>query len=185
MYTSRTTTRRLLSVAAALFLFSQGASATNIKTFDFNWTGSGAATGQGTITFDLDASYGTSSLAGAQLDFTVSNAIQGNGSFSKADFAGLVFVTSGFIDYSQNLVGQANFVDFNVISVGAAPSGTDIQTVGTNGGAGDTLVLTNLKVAAGTGGGGGGGGSPVPEPASWALLGIGAAAMRHRRRRAG
>lgn len=194
------THRRLLMAAAALLIFSQGASAVDIKTFTFDWSGASfqnGATGHGSITFDWDIAVsngysGTNNFNSiSQLDFSITGASpgQGNGDFTKPDFQGVNFVLNGSVDPTQDLVGQAGFADFNVIARTSthAPTGADVITVETNNqldGNSSLLLLTHFVQGSGNGGGAGGGGNPaVPEPATLGLFGIGVAAMRFSKRR--
>lgn len=92
----------------------------NADTFQFQFSGSGAtATGSfttsdtaaGTLAgaFNANANFGNISA----LNLTVAGASSGNGTFGLTDFTSWRFRSSGALNFSQNLAGQANFFDFN------------------------------------------------------------------------
>jgi hypothetical protein len=137
------------------------------------------------VTFDLtgsitiDDSVGVVSAGGFYIggfagsafsDFTITiaNAISNNGTFTSASGAidGVVWDTTGPLDFGSDLVGQSEFEDFNFFA--SAPNGPAgvapllFLTGGTTGG--DGLVLTSMVAQDVT---------VVPLPtAAWAGLGL-------------
>lgn len=171
----------VVSAAIAAHALTGAVTRADLVTFDLTWAGLGgsAASATGSITID-DASGALSSpgftdyygaIAGSAFsDFTITitDAASGNGTFTQAggDFFEVAFTTFGVLDLSQDLVGQANFYDFNVFtSIGAgAPKGTGLFKLSTSEGLGDQLVLTSMTVRAA---------AVVPLPsAAWAGLGL-------------
>ena len=150
------------------------------------WSGSSYGnTASASATFKLDTDYLSSNEFsmlmpdGVQwitdIDMTVLGSASGNGNFTSADFDQAYFNHFGTVDFSQDLVGQANFVDFNLFSMSGAPTGVEPNLMVTRGFeegiSGESLVLTSLTTSA------------VPEPSALALLGLGTVGFIARRRR--
>lgn len=119
------------------------------NTFVFQFEGSGAtATGS----FSLDTGYNsTEALAGdffltfsqfQTLNLTVAGASAGNGTFTLADFNSAIFESSGALNFSTNLAGQANLFDLNFFGNAPVPSGDSRFTLVSNGGTGTEMELT-------------------------------------------
>jgi hypothetical protein len=124
------------------------------------------------------------------IELTVTGAAVGNGTFTSVDFFNAYFTIFGAVDFSQDLVGQPNFFDFNLFNSdfsnpgstpSAAPNGIEPNVMLINSGAGDPfdpfaggerIQLTSLTTTA------------VPEPSCFALLALGAGGLIARRRRA-
>jgi hypothetical protein len=125
------------------------------------------------------------------IELTVTGAAVGNGTFTSVDFFNAYFNIIGAVDFSQDLVGQPNFFDFNLFNSNsfnnpestpsAAPNGFLPNVMMINSGAGDPfdpfaggeqIQLTSLTTTA------------VPEPSCFALLALGAGGLIARRRRA-
>ena len=140
-----------------------------IATFDLSYSGAShgnSAVGTGTITLDESLinnpglTFNPPPFITA-LSLTISGASSGNGTFTLPDFANYFLrIGPGTVDFSQDLVGQPNFIDFNVFNVfgNSAPYGSQVQTITTDQGFGDPLTLTSFRPAA------------TPEPGSLALL---------------
>lgn len=139
----------------------------------------------GWVTFDIMGEQPLTSVIGVNGAFwsrsdpfsvTVTGANIGNGTFSSADFGSVDFTASGPLDFTKDLVGQSNFLEFNLfgeISSGA-PSGFAPSVIGANEGYGDKMQLTSMSMSV----------SAVPEPGN--LLGLaclvgGAVFLRRRR----
>ncbi len=149
---------------------------------------SSTPTATGVITLDLSAVANpgdndqVTSPFVTDFSVTISNADDGNGTFTLADFTGannasvFLYTNGGTLDFSQELIGQAtigdpygtpsgNGGDFNFISNGSSPQqprGEDYFTFASAAGAndGDYFLLTSF--------------APVPEPSSLASAGFGA-----------
>ena len=127
----------------------------------------------------------TSAAGITKLNMTVSGASSGNGIFNLADFGTTYWGTNGAtLDMSRELVGQSTSGqtfgstsgsggEFNFFPAAngnpATPSGSWYFTLTTNGGNGDSMVLTSF--------------APVPEPTSCALAAVATLALLTRRRR--
>ena len=207
MHTASIPTKRLLmAAAAALLIFSQGASA-DAKTFKFDWlgyngnTGEHNVTGTGSIYFpDWDAigggqnvhliPFASTAAAGVTVSFTVQGASTGDGTFlqdsTHHNWESFKFNYSSNADLSSNLVGQSGVsVDFNFITGNGspdfhAPDATGINKITTDNQLGDELTLTNLILDSSTPTDPTP--NPAPEPATLALFGVGLAALRLGRR---
>jgi hypothetical protein len=117
------------------------------------------------------------------LTLTVTGASSGNGTWTKADVYYTYWWTGGVtLNMYRDLIGQPTTGnpwgtpdglsgDFNLFINDPGPVGTYFFTMTTNGGAGDTMLLTEFS---------------LPEPSSLALLGAGfftiAAALAFKRR---
>jgi hypothetical protein len=174
-----------------------------LETFDLSYAGeNNSAIGTGTITVDtsLISTSGTTSLTGVEaspatpfvtaFSLTISNASSpaADGTFGISDFNsgpfGDIFITlSAPVDFSQNLVGQAGFEDFNFfpsLSGTGAPSGFVLKTI--IDGNGDELLLTSFAPAVTPPSGGGGSSVPLPSGLPAGLLTLGTLAIAIRRR---
>jgi hypothetical protein len=127
----------------------------------------------------------------SDLVLTITGASSGNGTFRKSDFSALYFMSPSSLDLSKPLVGQAltdgssfgpldshpgtgNRGDFNLLgATDNAPVGTFVFTLTSDGGHGDSLLLTALTPA-------------IPEPDTALLMlaasGIVAGAMVRKRK---
>jgi hypothetical protein len=171
-----------------------------LETFDLSWSGASfanSATATGTITFDtsLVNTSGYTSLTGdvgpatpwvTAFSMTISNASTpaGDGTFGLSDFnsvPGDIFMSlGGPVDFSTNLVGQANFQDFNVLTNRSNPDAPEgiinftIQDASI-----DQLVLTSFapEVTGPTGGSS----APLPSALPLGLLCLGTLAIAIRR----
>jgi hypothetical protein len=177
---------RVILFFAVTSLLCGGGSATAgpIQTFDLTWSGAqfgNNATATGQITLDLGQVNNPGSTFQSGNPFvqaftiTVSGASAGNGTFTFNQFNGsptlggfLMNIAAPGVNFSQNLVGQASFLDFNIFPDGISnlpPRGTSPFVITTNidnGGGGSSLVLTSFVPAA-----------AVPEPTTLALFGLG------------
>lgn len=140
-----------LSIALGL-VFAHNASA---DTFNFRFGLPNGANALGSFTTSDSA---TGSLAGAfnspfsnvsALNVTVSGATAGNGSFVLADFGNIYFQSNAALDFSQNLVGQADFTDFNLFGLTpGAPVGSTYFTLDAGGlFVGDSMVLSCFELS--------------------------------------
>lgn len=163
----------------------------DLVTFDLVWEGidGSAATATGSVTIDtshtLIADGGfeailISSPASPFSDFTITivNAADGNGTFTSdaGDISAAIWSSAGALDLGADLVGQANFTDFNLLGTGSAPDGVDFLTIRTDNATDDRLILTSMTAR---------GMAIVPLPtAAWAGLAmLGAMGVRRRMRR--
>ena len=161
-------------------------------TFDFAYESTsrdGSATGFVTIddaAFSAAGSWSSGGRAGfsafpgtgvTAFSITVVDAVSGNGTFDSGDILDIVLEVDGPLDTTRDLVGQADFANFNVVGIGQAPSENFFFRIATNGGTGETLELASFiprEVDA-----------PIPLPAPAflllaALLGLwGASPLRH------
>ena len=138
-------------------------------------------TATGTATLDTDVLQGASffdemivNTGFTDIEVVVSGTT-GDGTFSNGngELTTLIWQTAGPVDFTMDLVGQANLLDFNLgqIVPGSAPFGVGPFTFATSGG--EQFVLTSFAP------------SVVPEPSSLAALAIGGmvVAIRRKRRR--
>lgn len=168
------------------------------ETFNLAWSGASFgndAMATGHITIDTDAitgSYNDISFPDARvsdLGLTISGANRGNGTFGLSDFAFMVVWAPTALDFSHELVGQADSGpggawgaptasdgDFNLFANNpSAPLGTWYFTLTTADGAGDKMLLTSMTPL-----------SAVPEAqgVSMMLAGLGLVGFAARRRKA-
>lgn len=116
-------------------------------TFQFQFSGSGAtATGSfttsdtaaGTLAGTFNANFANVSA----LNLTVAGASSGNGTFALSDFNNMFFRSNGALNFTQNLVGQADFADFNLLGTGSpAPRGTNFFVLRSDDGSGTSMNL--------------------------------------------
>jgi len=177
------THRRLtISAAIAASAMSGSIAVADFVTFDLVWEGgsSSSASATGSVTIDTSTSiiangggYAFGPLAGSPfMDFTMTvvGAAGGNGTFTQAngDFDFAFWISTGPLDLSTNLVGQAGLVDMNV--GGSAPGtpyalGPFTIEINRNGvGGSDVLRLSSMTANTITA-------VPLP-PAAWAGLGL-------------
>jgi len=147
--------------------------------YDILWevvSGSGTATGSVTIDSSLAPNNGDGVFAdpfgGAFTNFsvTISGATGGNGTFTSiaGDIDFMLFDTSGFVDFSSELMSQGTVADFNFLSFNpSSPSGNSTNLFYT---AGNTDSFSVVSV------------TPVPAPGAFALLGLTTLAATRRRR---
>ncbi len=136
------------------------------ETFNLAWSGASFgndATATGRITIDTDSFttiYSDISFPDARvsdLSLTISGANKGNGTFGLSDFNFLAVWAPTALDFSRELVGQADADggtwgattasdgDFNLFANNvAAPNGTWYFTLTTADGSGDSMVLTSM-----------------------------------------
>ena len=137
-------------------------------------------TATGTATIDTDVLQGTSffdelivNTGFTDIEVVVSGTT-GDGTFSSGngELTTLIWQTVGPVDFTTELVGQANLTDFNLgqIVPGSAPIGVGPFTFATSGG--EQFLLTSFAPAA-----------AIPEPSSMAALAIGGLAVATRRKR--
>ena len=123
------------------FLLAAAATATQLDATDFNLSWSGAsfsngASATGVLSIDVPNAPAQPNIFGSMpawvtgITITVTGATSGNGTWTKSDFSGIVFVASGAVDYTQPLSGQSVISDINFFrtSVGA-PNGTGVNTL--------------------------------------------------------
>ena len=130
----------IAAIAASTVIALSGSAQAEMVTFDLEWSGASSgniATASGTITFDLTQSFRDNGGFLSQIgDFesfaiTILNADFGGSSledrsYSLADMDSVVFFVNGALDYSMNLVGQANLDDFNFL---VAPPAYQVESV--------------------------------------------------------
>jgi hypothetical protein len=152
--------------------------------FDLDHQGGTLAAGDYFTTFDAS---GRSSGPISNVHAVVSGASSGNGAFGPADFSAVTFNTDQDLDLGRELVGQGDFgmdkfgsSDFDLFNspTSNAPSGLFNYTALTNGGDGDQVRLTSLRLDQDPA-------AAVPEVATWAMvivgMGLVGASMRRRR----
>jgi len=150
-------TTQILSVALGLWLTcTSSVQAQNFQTFTMEWSGvtfGNAATGMGSITMDISALSGAQLIAGqplapivSDLSITIAGAAGGNGTFTMLDINQFWFQSVAGVDFTQELVGQANFVGITFSGAGAAPFATNWDEIMAGGFmmGGDRLRLTSL-----------------------------------------
>lgn len=152
----------LLTITFLTLIISLNANASLI-TFDLTYEGNSGVLGNGQITFDQDVLPSTGSFANVNAnilgitDFslTITGASVGNGTFGLASIYEWIWVVNTPLDYTQELVGQTGFEDFNWCGFGgcdtSAPRGIGPFRIGTNyagdnGGGSDPLALVSMKV---------------------------------------
>lgn len=140
----------------------------NIRSFNLSWQGSAGASASGSITIDTDlVTFDVPDppaipiSAVQSLTVTVSGAPAGNGVYGKSDFTELRFYSRAPLNFSQQLVGQAqgdypsfgtlnalgNAGDFNLVGQGVAPDGVAAFTLVTNGKQDPNALLTISSIA--------------------------------------
>jgi hypothetical protein len=164
------------------------------ETFNLAWSGASFgndAMATGHITIDTDAingSYNDISFPDARvsdLGLTISGANSGNGTFGLSDFNFMAVWAPTALDFSRELVGQADATggtwgapsasdgDFNLFANNAAaPLGTWYFTLTTADGAGDHMLLTSMTAV------------PEAPGISMMLAGLGLVGFAARRRKA-
>lgn len=178
----------ILAVSAGLIGLIANANAAFVDAYA-TWSGASFGnTASASATFKLDTDYlasvGVTNLQGGyqwitDIELTVTGAADGNGQFTSTNFVDAYFTAFGPVDFSQDLVGQSNFFDFNLFSnftQPAAPNGYEVnvlEIITSGGGFGERIQLTSLITTA----------APVPEPSGLALLALGSVSVLARRRR--
>lgn len=139
-----------LFLGIALFVASINAAIAAPVTFTFRFV-NGPATAAGTITLEstlVNPGPGVIALpnpAVLDLNVTVTGAAAGNGTFGLAAFGAIVFASVGALDFSRDLVGQPNLIDFNLFGLAVtAPTGVAPFTLGANGGASTNMTLAAM-----------------------------------------
>jgi len=137
----------------------------------------GAASAVGSVTFEstLISNPGLNNFALPNpavlgISMTVTGAAAGNGTYTIADFTGVVFDThGGTLDLSRPLIGQptsgapwgtrqdGTAGDLNFFSGGPAPNGVFFFTLAANGGIADAMILVGPL-------------NPIPTLSQWAIL---------------
>jgi hypothetical protein len=167
------------------------------EAFDLAWSGASFgndAVATGRITIDTDSinrDYVTIGFPDARvssLSLTISGANRGNGTFDASDFIFMAVWAPTALDFSRELVGQANAGgghwgattsrdgDFNLFANNAAaPEGTWYFTLTTADGAGDHMALTSMTPATAV---------PEAQGVSMMLAGLGLVGFAARRRKA-
>lgn len=180
-------------LAIGLLLFAVTAYADVFQTYNLAWSGASfgndaMATGQ--ITLDLTTLPNPGGPAYdmindiVSLSITVTGATSGNGTWTKTDLAPISNLGTytywdtggGALDLNQELVGQPTANggpwgtpdglsgDFNFFFTNGGPIGTFYFTMTTDGGNGDSMLLTSVSPA-----------TSLPEPGTLALMGSGLA----------
>jgi len=150
--------RKLLGVAILAVSFSSSVQAVSYapETYTFLFQ-TGGASASGSLVSTSGATQGGSlpnysSLT--SLNVVVSGASSGNGTFSLADFSGISFSGISFdgvaanLDFSQNLYGQTDLMDFNLFGTGSpAPLGVEIFTLAADYNSSDSMLLSCLMLS--------------------------------------
>jgi hypothetical protein len=98
-------------IAAAFFICCGNAEAEK-RTLYLKWSGSGAATAEGYISFDSASTDKIWSVPGfgisdvIDFEITISGAAHGNGTFAKSDFEEIYINSPSALDISKELMGQ-------------------------------------------------------------------------------
>lgn len=143
--------RRITKAAASIVLVLVAMSTAQADTFNFLYSGSGA-TASGSFT-TTDTASGT--LSGAfmsgyanltSVTITVAGATSGNGTFNKGEFGNIVFVAGGPLNFSTNLVGQANFLALNffLVNTHGPQAGVGLTELVADAGTREHMFLTLL-----------------------------------------
>lgn len=123
---------KLLCAAACVMVIGGQAQCAQV-TYDLFWQGpSQSITASGSITLDDVIFSSAQSLANVlpsafpgsgitAFNVTVSGTGGGDGTFTLPQFNGFIFVSSGALNGAAEIVGQPNFSDFNVGSLGSNP----------------------------------------------------------------
>lgn len=178
----------IVSGLLAIQLLFVGAASADEMDFALEWSptatlGTGSITGTATIDTDILGGLGSffnepiANTGFSNIELVVSGTAGGDGTFSSAngDIDSLIWGTAGPIDFTTELVGQPNLLDFNVGFPAPnpnAPTGFGPFVVITS--SGETFTLTSFRPVAGV----------VPEPTSAAVCAIvGSVALLRRRRK--
>ncbi|SIS73853.1 autotransporter outer membrane beta-barrel domain-containing protein [Neptunomonas antarctica] len=143
--------RKLLCAAIAALTLStavQSANASETYTFLFE-TGDASASGTLVTTSEFSTNNVRVDYASlTSLEVLVSGAGSGNGTFSLADFTGIVFSAVDGLDFSLNLYGQAEISDFNLLGGSPGPTGLSTYLLAADGATSTPMLLSCLKLSA-------------------------------------
>ncbi|MEY3896284.1 MAG: hypothetical protein RLZZ214_1804 [Verrucomicrobiota bacterium] len=164
-------TKTILAFAAGIIGLTASANAAVVNYYA-SWSGASLGNSASAYaSFKLDTDYlGTQISNGSRpefaqyqwitdIDLTVTGAASGNGHFTSADYYDFAFGAEGPVDFAQELVGQANLIDFNLFNrywdptteqqVSSAAPGASrpntLQVTPTGGGQGEEMRLTSLS----------------------------------------
>ncbi len=179
------------ALVVGLLLLAATAYADVFQTYNLAWSGASfgnGATATGQITLDLTTLPNPGSVYDmyndiTSLTVTVTGASVGNGTWTRADLCACSALGTytywdtggGALDLTQQLVGQPTVDggpwgtpdgasgDFNFFFTNGGPLGTFYFTLTTDGGNGDSMLLTSVAPVSGT----------TPEPGSLFLMGSG------------
>ena len=153
----------LLAVASILTLTFVGKLQAEIFSYEARWENDSGATAVATFSLDDQLFFGDhfdvpfESIGLSDFEITIAGAASGNGTFTEADFSGVVYWDlNAVFDFSMELFGQKTPFepfgttldggDFNIIgSSVSAPTGTLFFQFTTDGGNGE--VLTQFSMA--------------------------------------